>query len=96
MQKLRFVQRARGLGFSVEDCRSLLSLYEDRSRASADVKALAEERLAQIAAKLVELKSLQAELSRLVAACQGDDRPDCPILDGLSAPPARRLDRNGS
>ncbi len=90
VQKLRFVQRARGLGFSVEDCRSLLSLYEDRDRASADVKALAEDRLAQIAAKLVELKSLQSELSRLVEACNGDHRPDCPILDGLSAQPPRR------
>lgn len=96
VQKLRFVQRARGLGFSVEDCRSLLSLYEDRSRASADVKALAQERLAQIAAKLLELKSLQAELSHLVEACQGDSRPDCPILDGLSAPPARRGSKKGT
>lgn len=86
VRKLRFVQKARGLGFSVEDCRSLLSLYEDRNRASADVRALASERLLQIEAKLAELRSLHAELTHLVTACQGDARPDCPILDELAGP----------
>jgi len=84
VRKLRFVQRARGLGFSVEDCRNLLSLYEDRNRASADVRALATERLKQIETKLAELQSLHAELSHLIDSCQGGSRPDCPILEDLA------------
>ncbi len=84
VRKLRFVQRARSLGFSIDDCRSLLSLYEDRDRSSADVKALATERLAEIEAKLQELHLLRAELTHLVAACHGDARPDCPIIDELA------------
>ena len=81
---LRFVQRARGLGFSVRDCRDLLSLYHDRNRASADVKALAEQRIAAIEVKVVELRSLAATLGHLVERCAGDDRPDCPILDDFA------------
>ena len=84
VHKLRFVQRARGFGFSIDDCRELLALYEDRDRASADVKALALERLDEIDAKMAELQTLRDELSRLAVACNGDDRPDCPILAGLS------------
>jgi MerR family copper efflux transcriptional regulator len=84
LHKLRFLQRARGLGFSVGDCRTLLSLYEDRQRSSADVKALAERHLARIDAKIAELESLRAVLGDLVAACRGDHRPDCPILDDLA------------
>jgi Cu(I)-responsive transcriptional regulator len=86
VHKLRFVQRARGLGFSVEDCRALLSLYEDDNRASADVKAIAKERLAEIAAKISELKALQTTLKHLVDHCHGDHRPQCPIIDGLAGP----------
>lgn len=85
VSKLRFVQRARSFGFSIEDCRELLALYEDRSRASADVKAIALERLAEIEAKMAELQSLHDELRHLADCCSGDQRPDCPILDGLSA-----------
>ncbi|WP_416899897.1 MAG: Cu(I)-responsive transcriptional regulator [Minwuia sp.] len=85
VQKLRFVQRARGFGFSIEDCRELLALYEDRDRASADVKAIALERLDEIDAKMAELQTLRDELSHLAEACSGDARPDCPILKGLSA-----------
>lgn len=81
---LRFVQRARGLGFGVSECRSLLSLYEDQGRASADVKRLAESRLADIDRKIEELHGMRAALSQLVEACQGDHRPDCPILDDLA------------
>ena len=81
---LRFVQRARGLGFSVRDCRELLSLYHDRNRASADVKALAEQRIASIEVKVAELRSLAATLRHLVERCAGDDRPDCPILDDFA------------
>ena len=84
VHKLRFLQRARGLGFSIEDCRALLSLYEDRNRASADVKSLAVARIADIDRKLEELKGLRATLDSLVQACQGNERPDCPILKDLA------------
>ncbi len=84
IHKLRFVQRARGLGFSIEDCRALLSLYEDRNRASAEVKNIAQKHLEEIEAKINELQDLQETLSHLVAHCAGDHRPDCPIMDGLS------------
>jgi Cu(I)-responsive transcriptional regulator len=84
IHKLRFVQRARGLGFSIEDCRALLSLYEDRNRASAEVKNIAQKHLEEIEAKINELQGLQETLSHLVAHCAGDHRPDCPIMDGLS------------
>ncbi len=84
LHKLAFLARARGLGFSIEDCRALLALYEDRGRASADVKALAEGHLGRIADKIRELQAMQAVLGDLVTACAGDARPDCPILSGLS------------
>ncbi len=82
---LRFVQRARGLGFGVRDCRELLSLYRDRNRASADVKALAEQRIAAVERKIEELQSLRETLCHLVERCTGDDRPECPILSDLAA-----------
>ena len=84
VHKLRFLQRARGLGFSIEDCRALLSLYEDRNRASADVKRLALARIDDIDRKLEELKGLRATLDSLARACQGNERPDCPILEDLA------------
>lgn len=84
LHKLAFVGRARSLGFSLDDCRALLSLYEDRSRASADVKALAQEHVARIDRKLAEMAAIKSELQRLVSACHGDDRPDCPIVEGLA------------
>ncbi|WP_145103160.1 Cu(I)-responsive transcriptional regulator [Cereibacter sediminicola] len=87
LHKLGFLGRARSLGFSIDECRTLLALWEDRARASADVKRLAERHLEQIAAKIAELQAMQATLSHLVSACAGDDRPDCPILEGLSAGP---------
>ena len=86
VHKLVFLQRARSLGFSMEDCRSLLSLYEDRDRASADVKSIAVGHLGLIDRKLVELASLKTVLERLVKRCRGDNRPDCPILDDLAKP----------
>lgn len=84
VHRLRFLQRARGLGFSVEECRELLSLYSDRERASSDVKTIAEEKLAEIDRKIQELTGLRLMLGHLVDNCHGDARPDCPIIDGLS------------
>lgn len=84
LHSLRFVQRARSLGFSVADCRDLLSLYRDRDRTSADVKALAQTRLEEIDGKIAELQGLRATLSDLIDACAGDHRPDCPILNDLA------------
>ena len=96
LSKLVFVRRAREFGFSIGECRELLGLYEDRNRSSADVKRIAARRLAEIAGKRRELKALHDELARLVAACRGDRRPDCPILDGLEGDrtsDGRRSDR---
>lgn len=88
LHKLAFIGRARSLGFTIEDCRSLVALYEDKGRASADVKALAERHLARIDAKIAELHAMRQTLGDLVHACAGDDRPDCPILSGLASGPA--------
>lgn len=84
LHKLAFLGRARSLGFSIGECRDLLALYEDRDRASADVKRIARQHLDQIDAKVAELRQMHATLSRLVAACAGDERPDCPILQDLA------------
>ena len=84
LHNLRFLARARSLGFSIEDCRKLLSLYEDRGRASADVKKMAEDHIAGIEEKIAQLQGMKATLAGLVAACHGDERPDCPILDDLA------------
>lgn len=87
VHRLRFLQRSRSLGFSVEECRQLLSLYTDRDRASADVKAIAIEKLGEIDRKIAELSGLRELLGHLVENCHGDARPDCPIIDGLSGKP---------
>lgn len=86
LHKLTFLGRARSLGFSIEDCRNLLTLYEDHSRASAEVKSIAKEHLKQIELKLTELQAMHHTLSDLVDKCAGDHRPDCPILADLAAP----------
>ncbi|ATQ41692.1 Cu(I)-responsive transcriptional regulator [Caulobacter mirabilis] len=84
VHRLRFLQRSRSLGFSVEECRQLLSLYSDKDRESADVKAIANIKLVEIDRKLAELTELRDTLRHLVRNCHGDDRPDCPIIEGLS------------
>jgi Cu(I)-responsive transcriptional regulator len=84
LRKLSFVKRARSFGFTVKECRDLLGLYEDTERSSADVRAIAKEWLTDIEAKQRELQLLHDELSLLVRACKGDNRPDCPILKGLA------------
>ena len=82
---LRFVQRARSLGFSVRDCVQLLSLYRDPQRASADVKELTLSRIAEIDRKMAELAGMRATLVQLAENCHGDHWPECPILDDLAA-----------
>ncbi|WP_071674702.1 Cu(I)-responsive transcriptional regulator [Nioella nitratireducens] len=83
LHKLAFLGRARALGFTIEDCRALLALYEDEGRESASVKRIAQEHLTQIDDKIAQLQSMRATLAHLVHACAGDDRPDCPILSDL-------------
>lgn len=84
---LRFVKRARDLGFSVEDVSNLLALWADEQRESAEVKRLAQRHLQTIERKLAQLEGLRATLQRLIAHCHGDQRPDCPILDDLAGHP---------
>lgn len=100
LQRLRFIRRARDLGFSLAESGRLLALWYDRERASADVKALAVEHIDALNGKIAELEALRDTLQTLVDHCQGDHRPDCPILEDLqagsgccqpaSAPSARR------
>jgi MerR family transcriptional regulator, copper efflux regulator len=84
VQTLRFISRARGLGFSVENCSALLTLYQDRNRSSADVKAIAQANIDRIRSKIHELKSMETTLTTLIDQCHGDGRPECPILEDLS------------
>jgi Cu(I)-responsive transcriptional regulator len=81
---LSFLARARSLGFPIDDCRALLGLYEDRQRTSAEVKQIAQTHLDTIETKLAELHAMQATLTELVNRCHGNDRPECPILEGLA------------
>lgn len=87
VETLRFVQRARSLGFSVDDVGSLLALWQDRQRSSAEVKALARRRVDDIDRKVAELTEMRATLTDLMQHCHGDQRPDCPILSGLAGVP---------
>ena len=82
--KLNFIGKARRFNFSIEECRELLSLYQDKNRSSKEVKKLTLAKIASIDEKLKEFHSLRDELSHLVSCCNGDDRPSCPILDELS------------
>jgi len=84
VRTLQFVARARGLGFSVADCANLLALWQDKSRASADVKALARQQVDKIEAKVAELQTIRDTLEHLMQRCHGDARPDCPILSDLA------------
>jgi len=87
---LRFVQRARSLGFPVKDVGALLALWHDNSRASAEVKRLAADHVDKIDHKLSELRSMRHTLIDLIERCHGDDRPDCPILDDLAGAQSAR------
>ena len=81
LHKLVFIGRARSLGFTIQDCRTLLSLYDDKGRASADVKQVAQEHLGRIEQKISELQAMRRTLKDLISSCRGNHRPDCPILD---------------
>jgi Cu(I)-responsive transcriptional regulator len=82
---LRFIRRARSLGFSIRQIATLLSLWRDQRRPSSKVKALALAHIAELDARIGEMQAMQRTLQQLAAHCHGDERPDCPILDGLAA-----------
>ena len=85
IQTLKFIQHARRLGFSVKDVGGLLELWRDKSRTSADVKALALKHISEVEKRIAELQSIRKTLIDLTDRCHGDDRPDCPILEDLAA-----------
>lgn len=85
VHELRFIKRARTLGFSLEQIQALLSLWRDKSRASKDVKRMAGEHVAELNERIRELTEMRDTLVSLAEACRGDHRPDCPILQGLEA-----------
>lgn len=90
VHELRFIKRARTLGFSLEQIETLLSLWRDKGRASADVKAMAQAHVADLDARIRELTDMRDTLADLARCCRGDDRPDCPILKGLEEDGERR------
>jgi len=83
---LRFIQGARGLGFSVAEIQDLLDLWRDHTRKSADVKRLAQQHIATLEARIDRLRQMRDTLQSFAQGCAGDDRPDCPILCGLQRP----------
>ncbi len=89
LHTLRFIRRARDLGFGIEEIRSLLALWQDRARASRDVKKLAQRHAADLQRRIDEMEAMRRTLEALAAHCHGDHRADCPILDDLQAGPKR-------
>ena len=85
LHTLRFIRRARDLGFSVEQIRNLLTLWRDHGRASADVKAIALQHVEALEAKMLQLRAMADTLRHLAETCHGDQRPDCPIIHDLAA-----------
>ena len=88
VHELRFIRRARALGFSIEEIRELLGLWRNKSRSSAAVKKVASRHVDELRTKISELQAMLRTLEHLTANCHGDGRPDCPILDELSSGPA--------
>jgi len=84
LSRLKFLSRARSLGFSIPDCRALLSLGDDQHRSSRDVKAIASAHLENIEQKIIELRTMKQALTKLVSSCHGDEHADCPIIDELT------------
>ena len=85
VHNLRFIQRARSLGFPLETIRELLALWRNRQRSSAQVKKLAMSHVATLEAKIAEMQEMVGALRHLAENCHGDERPDCPILEGLAS-----------
>jgi MerR family copper efflux transcriptional regulator len=83
---LRFIRRARDLGFGIDEIRTLLALWRDRRRSSAQVKRIALAHAADLQRRIEAMQAMKRTLEHLAAGCHGDDRPDCPILDDLAAP----------
>lgn len=83
-RELQFIHRARALGFSLEQIGGLLALWQDKHRASADVRALARSHIDELNRKIADMQAMRRTLETLAASCRGDDRPDCPILDDLA------------
>ncbi|QIL45324.1 Cu(I)-responsive transcriptional regulator [Acidovorax sp. HDW3] len=90
VHQLRFIRRARDLGFSMEEIAQLLGLWQDKARASSQVKKIAQQHIASLAERIAALQAMQRSLQALVGCCHGDERPDCPILDDLAGPAARK------
>lgn len=84
LRRLRFIHRARELGFSLEEVSRLLALWDDQARASAEVKQLAKAHIIELEQRIAELQQLKASLEQLTHCCHGDERPECPILDALA------------
>ena len=82
---LRFIRRARDLGFSIHEIATLLGLWQDKRRASSQVKRIAQQHIANLAERIAAMQAMQRSLLALVGCCHGDDRPECPILDDLAA-----------
>ncbi|PAU87927.1 Cu(I)-responsive transcriptional regulator [Pseudomonas sp. WN033] len=85
LHTLRFIHRARGLGFSIEQIAQLLALWQDRERSSAEVKTLVQGHVLELEQKIADLQAIRDTLAHLAHCCHGDTRPDCPILDNLAA-----------
>lgn len=85
IHELRFIGRARSLGFSMSDIANLLSLWQDRKRSSSQVKKIAGQRLAELDTRIAEMQAMASTLRELVAACHGDARPECPILADIAS-----------
>ncbi|PXW23334.1 Cu(I)-responsive transcriptional regulator [Paraburkholderia caballeronis] len=96
VHSLRFVRQARRLGFLVEDIRRLLALWHDRSRASAEVKAIALQHVEELDQRIAELTQMRNTLSHLASHCHGDGRPDCPIIERLADPEPVEKDRHAA
>ena len=85
VHSLRFIRRARDLGFSMDEIAQLLGLWQDKARASSQVKQIAQKHIDNLAERIAAMQAMQRSLQTLVGCCHGDERPDCPILDDLAA-----------
>ena len=91
VRTLQFIKRARGLGFSMDEITQLLDLWRNRRRTSASVKRIAQQHVDELGERIAALQAMQRSLGQLLDHCQGDERPDCPILDDLAGDGAQAL-----